>query len=703
MRLTLRTLLAYLDDTLDPAQARLIGQKVAESDVAQKLIVHIKEVIRQRELAVPPTTGPAAQLDVNTVAEYLDNALPAEELSRVEEVCLESDVYLAEIAACHQILTLVLGNPASVPGPARQRMYALSKGRDAARRRPARAATADDVPDGTDESDAKLLLGLPLYSRQGSWLRRIAPLLGILVLLGALGVVISQILQHSEHTPVALRRTGRESGSDTPPERDGSGAKDNGTAEKDGSKDSEPAKDRDGPRDGDSGKDKSAEPPKDGSPVDKPPPPKEKIDEVQVDLPSKDRKVIGQHVPRAKQPSILLQRRPDGNKWEQVVPQGRVSTTDALVSLPGYRSDILLDNKLLLTLWGNLVEFSEFPPLVEAATVLYAPANGTDLDFRLDRGRVVLVNQKPQGAAKVRVRFYEREIWDLTLTPGAVIALERWGLYPSDVPFSKEPGGEGPLVVMGLFVFEGDCAMKSGYQEFALWKDSWFVWDNTGPAPRRVEPLPAQMKEWWTTRAVFPPKSPQAREMSVALDDLALRLGKKGADMDLALAEVLTSPKLKNPSRTLAVFCLGAIDDTARLIDALQDPRAEVRTAAVSALRHWCSRNAENDLALFKVLREKKDFPRLHAEIVLHLLHNPSRADIVKPETYETLIAYLRHDRLAVRELAWWHLSRLVPEGAKKIPYDPAAGEAARDLAYKQWKEFIPDGKLPPFAPVAPK
>ena len=33
MRLTLRTLLAYLDDTLEPSQARLIGQKVASEEV----------------------------------------------------------------------------------------------------------------------------------------------------------------------------------------------------------------------------------------------------------------------------------------------------------------------------------------------------------------------------------------------------------------------------------------------------------------------------------------------------------------------------------------------------------------------------------------------------------------------------------------------------------------------------------------------
>src|SRR5262245_42386941 len=129
MRLTLRTLLAYLDDTLDPSQAKEIGQKVAESPVARDLVERIKKVTRRRGLAAPPATGPD-HVDANTIAEYLDNDLPADKVAEVEELALNSDVVLAEIAACHQILTLVLGGPAHAPPPARERMYALVKGRE---------------------------------------------------------------------------------------------------------------------------------------------------------------------------------------------------------------------------------------------------------------------------------------------------------------------------------------------------------------------------------------------------------------------------------------------------------------------------------------------------------------------------------------------------------------------------------------------
>src|SRR5438128_8596009 len=167
MRLTLRTLLAYLDDALEPAQAKLIGQKVAESEAAQELIGRIKQVTRRRRLTTPPLTGPGAKFDPNTIAEYLDNVLPAEQVAELEETCLASDVHLAEVAACHQVLTLFLGEPALVPPPARQRMYGLIRGRQAIPRR--RKASAPAPGQGgagsrrTHTEDEESLLGLPFY------------------------------------------------------------------------------------------------------------------------------------------------------------------------------------------------------------------------------------------------------------------------------------------------------------------------------------------------------------------------------------------------------------------------------------------------------------------------------------------------------------------------------------------------------------
>src|SRR5262249_59655308 len=124
------TLLAYLDDTLEPLEIKKIGQKVSESDTAQELIARIKQVTRRRRITTPPATGPNS-FDPNMVADYLDSELSAEQVAELEKICLDSDVHLAEVASCHQILTLVLGEPAAGPPTAKERMYALVHGREA--------------------------------------------------------------------------------------------------------------------------------------------------------------------------------------------------------------------------------------------------------------------------------------------------------------------------------------------------------------------------------------------------------------------------------------------------------------------------------------------------------------------------------------------------------------------------------------------
>ena len=828
VRLTLRTLLAYLDDTLEPHEIKEIGQKVAESDAAQELIARIKQVTRRRRLTTPPPGGANAKFDANTIAEYLDNELSGDLVAELEKTCLESDVHLAEVASCHQILTLVLGEPALVPPTARERMYGLVKGREAIPFRKARARDGAGEGEPAERlTDDPLLPGLPA-SR--GWLLWVLPVAAVLVL-AALAVAVWQALPDTRPNPVVANKNNNPP--PPPPPQDDNKATpaqpadvptpktltgkvvkfEEGKLTLTGADDKEmtvtvPASakvtidGKEGKLDGVSAESSvtitqvgdavtvveavSPERKLTGKAVkvegdrltlrgadDKetvvtvPPSAKVFLDGkeakldaigpdsavtvtqvgdavVRVDAATDDRPKPASTVrasagryampPNKGEGSILLQRQANQAGWKRLVPgRSEVFTTDDLVSLPGYASEVDLgpDGGTRLLLLGHVPEFTPTSPdprvsfqildfLLESAVRLYQPEAGFDADLTLARGRIYLSNHKApvkdkEQPVKVRLRF-AGEVWDLTLLdPDTEVGVDLLQGYTADTNYRD---GEPPLQELYLTVLAGRASIKIESREYSN-KPAPVVahWDNKGKGASEPQPIdPRAMSFVRIVWSQSPPVGATQQEqdtiakMREALNSLSLLMTEKKA-VDATLLEA--RQKDEQPMlRLLAVYSFGAIDAADRLLDVLctdENPaHAPDRNAAIFTLRRWIGRDAKNGAQLYDegketglLLAQRYHYRGTDANTILVLLHDFPPADARKQATFDELTSLLRSTQLPIRELAYWHLRNLSAGARVQLPpYNAAWGADEREPAVQAWKALI--GKeLPPPAPQA--
>jgi hypothetical protein len=155
MRLTLRTLLAWMDGVLPAEAAGQLAEKVAGSAVAQTLANRIRDVVTRSAIAAAPAEGRGLAADPNSAAEFLDNVLPPERLAEFERVCIESDMQLAEVADCHRLLAdLTAGRAAAgeIDAPLAERLRGIAVSERAAAAAPPIIRTRNEA--GSNRPDA---------------------------------------------------------------------------------------------------------------------------------------------------------------------------------------------------------------------------------------------------------------------------------------------------------------------------------------------------------------------------------------------------------------------------------------------------------------------------------------------------------------------------------------------------------------------
>jgi hypothetical protein len=700
MRLTLRTLLAYLDDTLDPVLARQIGEKVAESDTARELMERIKKVTHRRRLTTPEMAGdPVVAVDPNQVADYLDNVIPEDQIGELEKLCLESDVNLAEVAACHQILAVILGEPAQVPPTAYERMYGLVPGTKAASRERAagrkQGTDFDIVLDGHDDIDSPLLVGV---SKTSGWRRWLIPALAAVLLVGLVAVLYIALADRDSSPRGRDYATWQENTPIPQPPR----------APVDPSQAVEPL-----PPTGTGplwagwlGTPARAIPDQAGltlssvsmtaswmaarpmmpgnwvlifghtdesvpaAPPPAPPAKPETTAQPSPKQPSDAQIRVGVHSSQSTRDSLLF-RRAGAEEFRLVRPGLAIQTNEQLLTLPGYRSEFLLDNQMRIELVGNLPLTTPNYHL-EALATLHGSAEA-DLDLTLLRGRAVITN-KPGGNALVRLRFVD-QVWDVRLLqPKSEIGIEI---------ASRIPPGEAswsPHYRFNLYTRGGDVDIKRGLVTYRIQGSKLVPWDNSGAAPPDAQ-IPQPEAPNWMTR-----KTPLPDDVRAALVRYATRLGDKlkmgGSYVNWIKVACQESLEESKPwERALGVFCLGSVDHIEALIKELDsEPRAEIRVRALDALNHWIGREPDQDKPLRTAL-EKRGFSSPDAEMFLRVLKGFKAVD---RSVIEMLVANLSSQRLSIRELSYFSLHVVLQLQADKLAgFDPAGPIESREAAVR--------------------
>jgi hypothetical protein len=253
----------------------------------------------------------------------------------------------------------------------------------------------------------------------------------------------------------------------------------------------------------------------------------------------------------------------------------------------------------------------------------------------------------------------------------------------------KSAREDRPIVNVAFFALAGEAVISTDKHATRLQAPpgpTLYIWDNLTRTPdvHRFETLPDSLK----------PLTPEERQLVEKIAGFAKTWSAKNGPLVDTIRDATAS---KDPlERKAAVVAAGALDDLPGLLAVLNDQvHADARDMAILAIRHWLGRAPGKSIEMHKHLTTTSGYTPTQAKNLIHLFNGIERDKLRQPETFDLLIQALNHAKMPARELARWHLVRLVPDG-KDIQYDAAAPEPARLQAIEAWRRLIPEGQLPP-------
>lgn len=707
MRLTLRTMLAYMDDILEPADAHDVGKKIEESEFATGLMHRMRDVTRRLRVGAPKLHGRGLGLDANTVAEYLDNTLPSERVADFEKVCLESDVHLAEVTAAHQILALVLGEPAEIEATGRQRMYRLPTDAEASPRRDG-ATQAPEAARQKRRKKKRRKVEVPDYLREPAEPqrgRRLMPALLVLLLavaaaaggytwwknrpdqlaaVGEGGDVNAGPTQNDANSVPSAPTNGDRANT----ENAGDGAQDSATA--DGAPiesstkpevsseepDQEPA--TDSATSGDA--DRAAPKPDDADEASSEPSPNEPpaanakratrsstkpraADPDAAEDDGGDAVATGDSVGRLISEHEVLVRLP-GKKARRVPARGTVYAGETLIALPAYRPSVVLASGITVQLYGGA-----------QAGFTALDADGVP-EIRLDWGRLVMLSAA-RPAMKVRLRA-GKQVGVITFgQEDAVLAVE----VSHKPPDGSDPETEAVPALVDLYVASGEVAWQGekGRQQAIRGKAHWPLGRGDPAAGKKAEELPVWIEANDST--------PMERRAAAAVDDY-LHLEKPVVP---ALVELLAHRLEENS--ILAIQSLALLGQFEPLVPLLNDPtRRRLDNNDIVSLRAAVVRGPETAAQVrkaFEAVRGQK-----HGDELYRMLWGYSPEQLEEGAAAQ-LIEWLSHEELDYRVLSFWNLHHITGFG---YLYKPEATEIKRRTPVQRWRQKLEAGLIVPKA-----